>query len=63
MNGRRTGGILAAGGDHTIEQGVHVRIKLSQGRRKYVVSVVMDYCILAVFTKTYNKWYICEKRK
>ena len=55
--------ILAAGGDHAIECGVHVRIKISQSRDKSVVKAVMDYCILAVFAKTYNKCYMCKKGK
>ena len=52
MEGRGGEKLLAADGEHAIECDVHVRIKVSKGRRKSVLSAVRDYRVLAVFTET-----------
>ena len=41
-----------------IERNVHVKLEISEeGREKKAVE---DYRVVAINTKTYNKWFVCE---
>jgi len=41
-----------------VERNTHINIEVKQGRGK---NAVKKFCVLALFTKIYNKWYLCEK--
>ena len=44
-----------------MERNTPVKIEGKQGRGKKAKKLVKDFHVLALFTKTYNKWYLCEK--
>ena len=48
-------------GDRIVKRNVRVRIEVKEGRGSNEVKAVEDFRVLAVYTKTYNKWYLCEK--
>ena len=46
-----------------VERNTQVKIEVKQGRGKKAKKAVKDFRVLALFTKSYNKWYLCEKGK
>ena len=51
------------GGDRIIERDVHVTLEVSQGKGTLLRTEVKDFVVTSVATKTYNRWYLCEKSK
>jgi hypothetical protein len=43
-----------------IERNMHVRVDIGEGRGALAQQVVQDYRVLGIFTKTYNKWFLCD---
>ena len=43
-----------------IERNMHVKVDISEGRGALAQQVVQDYRVLGLFTKTYNKWFLCD---
>ena len=46
-----------------IQHNVHVKVEISEGRGKSKKTTVENYCVLCIYTKTYNKWMPCDIRK
>ena len=46
-----------------IERNMHVRVDIGEGRGALAQQVVQDYRVLGIFTKTYNKWFLCDSGK
>ena len=46
-----------------VRRNTHVRIKASQGQGKSEESVIADFRVMGIYTKTGNKWYPCDKGK
>ena len=47
----------------SIKRNVHVKLEISEGRGKAKKVAMEDYRVLAIYTKTYNKWYLCQHQK
>jgi len=46
-----------------VERNTQVKVEIQQGKGKKAKKSVKDFCVLALFTKTYNKWFLCETGK
>lgn len=47
--------------DKIIERNIHVKVEMKEKRHNQgPLCDLVDYRVLAVDTKTYNKWYLCE---
>jgi len=44
-----------------IEPEVHVKLEVSQGKGRFLMTEIKDFVITSVSTKTYNRWYLCDK--
>ena len=52
----------AMSSDTVIERNVHLKVEMKEKRDGQApLSDLVDYRVLALYTKTYNKWYLCEK--
>ena len=40
---------------------MHVKLVVSQGKGKLARTEMKDFVVTSVSTKTYNRWYTCEK--
>ncbi len=40
-----------------------MKLETSEGRGSSAVKAVEDYCVLAIYTKSYNKWFLCNDGK
>ena len=40
-----------------------VTIEVNEGKGKLMRKEVKDFIVTSVVTKTYNRWYLCEKGK
>lgn len=47
--------------EKVIRRNMHVKLEISEGRGAAKRTAVEDYRVLAIYTKTYNKWFLCEK--
>ena len=43
-----------------IERNMHVKVDISEGRGILGQQEVQGYRVLGLFTKTYNKWFLCD---
>ena len=50
-------------GQVIIERNTQVRVEVGEGRGKKKKQEVKDFRVLALFTKTYNKWFLCDEGK
>ena len=46
-----------------IQRNTHVKVEISEGRGASAMKAVEDYRVLGIYTKTYNKWFVCEEGK
>ena len=46
-----------------IERGMHVKLQVSEGKGRLARTEIKDFVVMSVATKTYNRWYMCEKGK
>ena len=46
-----------------VERNTQVKVEVQQGKGKKAKKSVKDFHVLALFTKTYNKWFLCKTRK
>ena len=46
-----------------VKRDVHIKLQISEGRGRTKKTAVEDYRVLAIYTKTYNKWFLCEEGK
>ena len=46
-----------------VERNTQVKVEVQQGNGKKAKKSVKDFRVLALFTKTYNKWFLCETGK
>ena len=46
-----------------VERNTQVKVEVQQGKGKQAKKLVKDFCVLALLTKTYNKWFLCETGK
>ena len=51
------------GQDRIVKRNVRVRIEVKEGRGSNEMKAVEDFRVVVLYTKTYNKWYLCEKGK
>ena len=52
----------ANSGGIVVEQNMHVKVEMTEKRDNQApLSDLVDYRVLAVNTKTYNKWYLCDR--
>ena len=51
------------GPDMIIERGMHVKLQVSEGKGRLARTEIKDFVVMSVATKTYNRWYMCEKGK
>ena len=49
--------------DVVITRDTHVKITVNQGKGKNAISGSEDFRVLGIYTKSYNKWYMCELGK
>ena len=46
-----------------IQRNTHVKVEISEGRGASAMKAVEDYRVLGIYTKSYNKWFVCEEGK
>jgi hypothetical protein len=48
--------------DKLVECNIHVKLGMKEHVESGAPSIhaIADYCVLSIYTKTYNKWYVCE---
>jgi hypothetical protein len=46
-----------------IERNMHVKVDIGEGGGALTQQGVQDYQVLGLFTKTYNKWFLCDSGK
>ena len=46
-----------------MEWNTQVKVKVQQGKGKNAKKSAKDFCVLALFTKTYNKWFLYKTGK
>ena len=44
-----------------IEPDMHVTLEVSQGKGRFLRTKIKYVVISSVSTKTYNRWYLCDK--
>ena len=49
--------------DIIIERNTHVKVEISEGRGPSAMKAVENYRVLAIYTKSYNKWFLCDHGK
>ena len=42
---------------------MHVKVQMSEDKGGIILTAIEDYCVMGMYTKTYNKWYVGETRR
>ena len=39
---------------------MHVKVQMSEDMGGTILTVIDDYCVMGMYTKTYNKWFVSD---
>ena len=53
--------VILKDGEHVIRRNTLVRTSITTGSGSSLMTSLADFCVTGIFTKTYNKWYLCNK--